>query len=458
MKSTRGATLLVAALLVGCVTKRVHEEPPVIRGDPQAAPRPVPPAHDSTARVGEAPPDIPRDEAPRQRIEGVKDVRIALATAAQGAALAATGPWRLFDARNAVLVRARASDTWTIERRGRELRATIVGGSATPWSEGMLTLRPDRDDAFVLFAQHRYRGAMRFVSTDSALVVVNVLPVESYLRGVVPLEIGGPRAANEMAAVEAQAIAARSYTFVRLAGADGSASRSAAYDMLAGVSDQVYGGADAERAFADQGVAATSGQVIMFGGRLVSAPYHSACGGETASPEEVWRAGPEPYLRRVSDRIPGTADRYYCDGAPRFAWTRAFTSEEIDAAVRANLKNYATVPSGGPGHVRSVSVDLRTPSGRVARLAIATDRGSFTLRGNDVRYVLRAAGGEILNSTYFTIESEFRRDGGLSRLVVRGNGYGHGRTRGCPLALTIRLSKERIRSRRLKICCAWASV
>ncbi|MBI1808258.1 MAG: SpoIID/LytB domain-containing protein, partial [Gemmatimonadetes bacterium] len=388
MKGVGGATLLVAALLVGCVTKRIREEPPVIRVDapPAGATRAAGATRDTASRVEAT--DIPRDEAPRVRVEGPRDVRVALATAAQGAILEATGGWRLYDAHNAVLVRARAGDSWSVERRGRLLRATAPRGGATPWSEGPLTVRPD-GDSFVLFAQRRYRGALRVTSTDSTLVVVNVLPVDAYLRGVVPLEIGGPRAANEQAAVEAQAIAARSYTFVRLAAAEGSASRNAAYDMLSGVSDQVYGGADAERPFSDRAVAATTGQVITYGGRIVSAPYHSTCGGETASPDEVWRAGPEPYLRRVSDRIPGTSDRYYCDIAPRFAWTRTFTSAELDAAVRANLRNYVTVPSGGPGHVRSVAVDQRTPSGRVARLAIATDRGTFVLRGNDTRYVLR---------------------------------------------------------------------
>lgn len=425
MKSTRGATLLVAALLVGCVTRRIETEPPIIRGDAPATVPPKPP-RDTAARPATAPGDIPRDEAPRVRLEGMRDVRVALATAAQGAALGATGGWRLYDTRNAVLVRARAGDTWTIERRGRYLRAVSAERRETPWVEGALTLRTDRDDAFIRFAERRYRGAMRMVPNDSALVVVNVLPVEAYLRGVVPLEIGGPRAPSEQAAVEAQAIAARSYAVVRLAAAQGSASRTADYDMLAGVSDQVYGGVDAERPFSDQAVAATAGEVITYGGKVVSAPYHSTCGGETASPEEVWRTGPEPYLRRVSDRIPGTADRYYCDRSPRFAWTRVFTSAELDAAVRANLPRYASVPGGGVGHVRSVSIEQRTPSGRVGRLAIATDRGSYVLRSNDIRYVLRLNGGEILNSTYFTIESESRRDGGLARLVVRGNGYGHG--------------------------------
>jgi stage II sporulation protein D len=370
-----------------------------------------------------APPDIPGDEAPPPRTEGSRDVRVALATAAQGAVLSGTGAFRLFDARNAELVRARGPDAWSVERRGRLLRA-VRQGTATSWSDGVITLRPDREEEFGLFAGQRFRGAIRVVASDTGIVVVNVLPVEWYLRGVVPLEIG-PRTESEDAAVEAQAIAARSYTVVRLA-AGGGGARNASYDVLSSVADQVYGGADAERPFSNQAVARTVGLVLKYNGHVVNAPYHSTCGGETAEAEEVWRSGNEPFLQRVSDRIPGTADRYYCDISPRFSWTRSFSSEQLDAAIRAYLANYTPVPSGGAGHVRDATVESRTPSGRVARLIIDAERGNFALRGNDIRYVLRAPGGEILNSTYFSLETETRREGGLARLVVKGNGYGHG--------------------------------
>lgn len=383
----------------------------------------VPPSRDSTRPPDRPDPGMPRDPAPRIRSEGERDVRVALATAAQSAVVTASGPWRLFDSHDAVFVRARALDGWTIERRGRELRAMRNGAGATPWSSGPLTLRPERGDAFGIFAGRRYRGSLRAIATDSGLLVVNSLSVEDYLRGVVPLEIG-ERTVAEHAAAEAQAIAARSYTVVRLGGTGNA--RNEYYDLLSSVADQVYGGVDAERPFSDHAVSTTAGLVVMYGGRVVNAPYSSSCGGETAEPDEVWRATAEPYLKRVSDRIPGGADRYYCDIAPRFAWTRAFSSPELDAVMRAYLRRYASVPSGGPGHVRSVMIESRTPSGRVARLAIATERGSFSLRGNDIRYVLRAAAGEMLNSTYFTLDSEVGRDGGLTRLVVRGNGYGHG--------------------------------
>ena len=67
----------------------------------------------------------------------------------------------------------------------------------------------------------------------------------------------------------------------------------------------------------------------------------------------------------------------------------------------------------------------RTQSGRVAALRIDTDRGSYTLRGNDIRFVLRNPAGDILNSTYFTPEATIN-DGEVSQLTLDGRGYGHG--------------------------------
>jgi stage II sporulation protein D len=412
------AVLAVSLLAVACSPKRVRE--------PDRSPGMIsfPRTAGDSAKAPPQPAEMPNEEAPLTRPEGSRDVRIALATAAQGAVLSGTGAFRLFNARNSELVRARGPDAWTVERSGRRLRA-VRQGTATSWSDGVITLHTDREDEFGVFAGQRFRGVIRVIASDTGIVVVNVLPVEWYLRGVVPLEIG-VRASNEDAAVEAQAIAARSYTVVRLGALAGSASRNANYDMLSSVADQVYGGVDAERPFSNQAVARTVGLVIKYNGRVVNAPYHSTCGGETAEPDEVWHSGNEPFLKRVSDRIPGTSDRYYCDISPRFSWTRTFSAEQLDAAVRAYLGSYTTVPSGGAGRVRGARIDSHTASGRVARLIIAAANGNFSLRGNDIRYVLRAPGGEILNSTYFSLQSETGRDGDLDRLMVKGNGYGHG--------------------------------
>lgn len=280
-----------------------------------------------------------------------------------------------------------------------------------------------RGSDLVRFKGKRYRGLLRTVVTDSGTLVVNVLPLEDYLKGVVPLELG-ERPAAERAALEAQAIAARSYTVSRLAAARGGRGRSEHFDLVPSTADQVYGGVDAERPNASAAVDATHGQVLLFGGRVITAPYSSACGGETAAAEEAWNGEPVAYLRRVSDRI-GRSERYYCDIAPRFYWERALSGGELHAAVGRYLRTITDVPPQGPGEVRSLRVAERFRGGRVKVLELRTSRGTFDVGGNDARVVLRAPSGEPLPSSYFSLSTE-GGDAGIARVILRGNGYGHG--------------------------------
>jgi stage II sporulation protein D len=146
----------------------------------------------------------------------------------------------------------------------------------------------------------------------------------------------------------------------------------------------------------------------------------------TAEPGEVWTGeGGAPYLRRVDDHIPGSR-RAYCDISPRYDWVREMSGEEIGAAVSRYLKS-----RGGAreiGTARTLRIESRTPSGRVGSLLVEGSEGETTLRGNAIRYALRVAGGELLNSTYFSIESSGSSDGGGGgrRFTLRGHGYGHG--------------------------------
>lgn len=368
---------------------------------------------------------IPIDPPPPDpRLGTGPAVRVAIGSRLRTHPLVADGPWRLLDGRGGVLVRARAGEAWSVQSDGRRLRAVRGDGSGTGWSAGPVTQVPDDARGTVRVGTKRYRGTLRLVVTDSGMLAVNVLPLEEYLRGVVPLEIGNRRT-DERAAVEAQAVAARSFTVARLVIAQAGNGRSPDFDFVATVGDQVYGGRDAELPLSDAAVVATAGQVLLLGGRVATAPFHSACGGETAAAEEVWRTDGEPHLRRVSDRIPGS-DRYYCDIAPRFAWTRVLSGSELDEVVRRYIASFAAVGANGPGSVRALTIDGRTPSGRVASLIVRTTNGSYVVRGNDARSVLRSPAGEPLNSPYFSVTTEQGSGGRIARVVIRGNGYGHG--------------------------------
>ena len=280
-----------------------------------------------------------------------------------------------------------------------------------------LVVRPEPNSPFVLWSGKRYRGELIISATDSGLLVVNRLPMDDYLRGVVPLEIGN-RTAAEFAAVQAQAVAARTYAYKHL-------NNARAFDMYSTVQDQVYGGVDAEKPQADSAIMTTRDIVVLYAGQPISTPYHSTCGGTTAAVTEVWYSQPdEPYLRPVSDKIPGS-DRFYCDASPRFRWTASFDGPSLRAVMEKYLATYTNAPKAGVGRITDIREEGRTPSGRVAALTVQTDSGSYRLRANDIRFVLRDPKGAILNSTFFNFTREIG-GGEVSSLNVNGRGYGHG--------------------------------
>jgi stage II sporulation protein D len=275
------------------------------------------------------------------------------------------------------------------------------------------------DGGDVTWQGKSYRGALTLVAGDTALLIVNRVDVEEYLRGVVPLEIGG-RLTSDHAAVEAQAVAARSFTYTKML-----ANGAREFDLRASEVDQVYGGTGAETFWGDLAVAATAGWVLSYRGQVVTAPYHSACGGSTAVPSEVWRGGQDGYLRSVSDTSTRTG-RPWCDLSPRVAWERRLTVAELADAITRYGPTYATVPSGASSSIRDVRVEGLTSSGRVRALVLATGAGDVTIRGNDVRYVLRQVGGAILPTSSFVLATERNAGGQLSAVVIRGRGNGHG--------------------------------
>lgn len=347
-------------------------------------------------------------------------VRIALGTSRTAIPLRGSSDWRIYDrTRDHFVTTGKPGEVVSIELSSGQMRTVRANGKGSDRHTGPFLVRPLSSDGTLTFNKKRYRGELIVNVTDTGMLVINRLPMETYLRGVVPLEIG-KRTREEMAAVEAQAVAARSYSYSHI----GVTTRP--FDMYATVQDQVYGGVDAESPLTDEAVRSTAGVVLKYAGRvLANTPYSSTCGGSTAATSEVWYKEPDqPYLQRVSDRIPGT-DRFYCDPSPRFNWTQNFTGDQLNAVISKYLASYTNAPKGDLGRVTMVRELGRTESNRVRALEISTDRGTYTLRGNDIRFVLRDPAGVTLNSTYFTTELS-SGPSGIQQLTLKGRGYGHG--------------------------------
>ncbi len=144
-------------------------------------------------------------------------------------------------------------------------------------------LRLESTDGVVDILGRRYRGALEvFLSDRTGLNVVNAAPLEDYLRGVVPVELG-PDLYPEIEAIKAQAVAARTYAVKRLGEFEGEG-----YDLCATPLCQVYGGLDVEHPVSDQAIADTRGEILLRGDMPQEALFTASCGGDTELVDHVF--------------------------------------------------------------------------------------------------------------------------------------------------------------------------
>ncbi len=302
-----------------------------------------------------------------------------------------------------------------VERRGEGLvaRPTTRSGEALGHPAYSLRVEP-AGDAPVTLGDAPYRGAIEvFAVEDSGLNAVNELPLEDYLLGVVPIEIG-PREPDEVAAVAAQAVAARTYAISHLR-----AREEMGFDVFGTVEDQAYGGMAAEREEATRAVRATAGRILMYDGLPIRAMYHSTCGGRTAPVEDVLDREPAPYLRSVADRAPDGSD--YCSISPRYRWVEELGPRDLNGRIRSQVRRIFGAPAEHTGDLLGVRIAERTSTGRVRALALRGTRSEFVLERLDIRIALQNDEGRILGSTDFDIV--IRPD---DVIELRGRGYGHG--------------------------------
>jgi stage II sporulation protein D len=141
-----------------------------------------------------------------------------------------------------------------------------------------------------------YRGKLEvFVNSRGTLTVVNVVPLEDYLLGVVPSELSLP----QLEAQKAQAIAARTYA---VANVDTYGNKG--FDMVPTVWSQVYKGVSIETAMGTRAVRETRGLIATYEGKPIMAYFTSTCGGRTEDVENVFDSK-EPYLRGVECSLEG---------------------------------------------------------------------------------------------------------------------------------------------------------
>jgi stage II sporulation protein D len=220
-----------------------------------------------------------------------------------------------------------------------------------------------------------YRGALQFSAEPSGGVrTVNVVGLDDYVRGVVAAEMPSSWAP---AALEAQAIAARTYAVTTTV--DGSG-----FDLYDDTRSQAYGGVAAETAPTDAAVAATAGQVVTDSGRPVVTYFFASSGGFTESIQNVWPgSAPAPWLVGVPDPYDAAA------GDPYHSW-------HLQLSLAA-----ATVKLGAlvDGTLKRILVTRRGVSPRVISARVVGTAGTTTVSGAQ----LQQAFGLLSTDMSFTV-------------------------------------------------------
>lgn len=265
-----------------------------------------------------------------------------------------------------------------------------------------------------------YRGSFELIATAEGIVVVNELPIESYLYAVVPSEMP---ASYEMEALKAQAVCARSYAHNQMQGY-GYPEYSAHVDDS--TSFQVYGNS-LEQDRTNQAIDATKGEKVWYQGQVATTYYYSTSCGKTAG-IEAWGSESDEkkgYLQSVEVCTQDGA-RYEKD-LPWYRWTATIPKKTLSNLIELNTST--TI-----GTLQNITITKTGAGGVVLEIVVKGSKGSVTVETeNKIRRALGGKGyqiqkqdgavvesGELLPSAFFTIGKSG------NNYLIRGGGYGHG--------------------------------
>jgi len=257
-------------------------------------------------------------------------------------------------------------------------------------------LRIDLGDKDIHVGEYAYGHAIEVLhNAQGRLDVVNELPVEEYLRGVLPKEV---HAGWLEEILKAQAIASRTYALFRTI-----ENSREPYALVSDVKSQVYGGRKAETEATDRAIEATRGQVLTYQGKIFPAYFHSTCGGHTTRADLVWKVEKHPCLMGVGCR--------FCQGSKHYRWKETFKAVEI----QEQLKKMGLPSAAG---LAGISAGDRDASGRLLHFIFKFRSSQYKMPAADFRMLM---GSFRFKSTLIDLVEAV--PGGY---FFKGRGWGHG--------------------------------
>ena len=250
----------------------------------------------------------------------------------------------------------------------------------------------DMKDLTISANGKNYRGGLQLLRRGNNMTVINILPSEQYLRGVLPEEMP-PSWPKE--ALKSQAVAARTFALKNRKRHD-----SEGYDLCSSTHCQLYTGIAEEDKRADQAIFETDGEVLFAkpNGPIVDAPFHTDSGGMTENSEEVWGTS-SSHLRAAKELKTKTQP-----------WSKTVSLDVFQS--KFNLGNIKKIELSSL-EIGKKAKD-RTTSGRVKTVYIVGKKGSKNVSGADMRSIFG------LKSTLFSVKLKGKQ------VIFNGYGWGHG--------------------------------
>lgn len=344
-----------------------------------------------------------------ERKENMPNVRVLLGSRSSDATVTSTANMVVLNSGNGQVSTISANRGTSIGVRGGKI---AVNGKAI---DSVVTLKPANGDAPFLFEGKGYRGGLTLRANNGTMMVINSVPLEDYLYGVVPQEVVPSWPA---AALEAQAVAARTYALHTM-----EQNKGKFYDVSNSTDHQVYSGVSGESQATTNAVNKTKGVVMLYDQRPINALFHSDGGGYTEDSVNVWGSD-VPYLKGVKDFSTGTSTSN---------WTVTTSRQALESKLNAaskgvgKLKSIQLTPLGKPGQ----QTYDRGVSGRIKSATFIGTSGKTTVDGDALRSILG------LKSTLFDFYVNHNPAKGTGKayhsftgkndtVYIKGHGWGHG--------------------------------
>ncbi len=318
----------------------------------------------------------------------------------------------------------------------------------------------------------RFTGALKFIIEDNKLTVINVVPVEQYLRSVISSEMS---ATSSLELLKAHSIISRSWLLAQMGKRESLEEQGnyiseiitedeiirwydredhILYDVCADDHCQRYQGVTKIQAHnAEKAVQETRGYVLMYNDKICDARYSKSCGGVTETFENVWEEVEHPYLQKITDykfdpdgfntdlideedavkwitnspsAFCNTKDEKILDQVLNnydrktkdfYRWKVEYTQDEIKSLINSKLEMDF-------GEIVDLLPVKRGHSGRLIKLKIVGTKKTLTIgKELEIRKVLSESH---LYSSAFIVHKENIVDNVPQKFILQGAGWGHG--------------------------------